>query len=95
MELEDITVTIDADETEETIDIPVGLLDRLAEPEETNAEVIGSVLLMAFAGRAHALLHHIEGEESDEELEAIEDQMLDRFEERFGVTYAEATGHDH
>jgi hypothetical protein len=49
---------------------------------------------MSFADRAHALAHHAEGE-ADEELEAIEEAMLDRFEERFGMTYAEATGHSH
>ena len=31
----------------------------------------------------------------DEELRAIEADALERFEERFGVSYAEATGHSH
>jgi hypothetical protein len=94
MATEDVNVTIEADGEEDTIEIPGGLIDRLTEPDETRAEVIGSITLMAFTGRAHALLHHTE-EEADAELEEIEDVMQERFEDRFGMTYAEATGHSH
>lgn len=94
MPTEDVTVTIEADGEIADIDIPRGLLDRLTEPDETQADSVGSILLMSVVDRAHALAHHSEGE-ADEELEEIEDAMLDRFEQRFGVTYAEATGHSH
>jgi len=94
MAIEEVTATIEADGESAEIDLPAGLLDRLTEPDETGAEAVGSIALMAFTGRAHALVHHAEGE-VDEELETIEDAMLERFEERFGMTYAEATGHSH
>jgi hypothetical protein len=94
MALEDVTVTVEADGEDDTIEIPAGLIDRLREEGETRADVVGSITLMALTGRAHALLHHVE-EESGEELHDIEDVMQDRFEDRFGMTYAEATGHEH
>jgi len=94
MAVDDATVTIAVDGEEDEIEIPGGLIDRLKEPEETRADVVGSITLMAFTGRAHALLHHVE-EEADEEMEEIEDVMQERFEDRFGMTYAEATGHSH
>jgi hypothetical protein len=94
MSLEDVTVTVEADGEEDTIEIPGGLIDRLREEGETRADVVGSITLMALTGRAHALLHHVE-DETGEELEDIEDVMQERFEDRFGMTYAEATGHSH
>jgi hypothetical protein len=94
MAVEDVTVTIEADDEENEVEIPGGLIDRLTEPDETRADVVGSITLMAFTGRAHALLHHVE-EEADEEMEEIEAVMQERFEDRFGMTYAEATGHSH
>ena len=89
-----VTVTIDADGDESEISVPAALLSALSEPGDTPAEVVADLAVMSFAGRAHALLHHAEGEPS-EELRDAEAEMMDRFEERFGVTYAEATGHSH
>jgi len=94
MAVEDATVTIETGGETDEIEIPGGLIDRLKEEGETRADVVGSITLMAFTGRAHALLHHTE-EEADEEMEEIEDVMQERFEDRFGLTYAEATGHSH
>ncbi|MFB6229253.1 MAG: hypothetical protein ABEH88_12010 [Halobacteriales archaeon] len=94
MPVSDLTVTVEADGDEDAIEIPAGLLDRLMEEGETRADVVGSITLMALTGRAHALLHHTE-DTSGEELEDIEAVMQDRFEDRFGMTYAEATGHSH
>ena len=91
---ESVTVTIDADGDDAEIEVPEALLSALSEPGDTPAEVVADLAVMSFAGRAHALLHHAEGEPS-EALEAAESEMMDRFEERFGVTYAEATGHSH
>lgn len=92
---EAVTFQIDAsDESTDTFEVPAVLLDRLTTGDEPAAEVAADVSLMAFAGRAHALVHHAEGE-VDAALEAAEEAVLDAFEERFGVTYAEATGHAH
>ena len=90
-----VTLRIEAsDGTEDTFDVPATILDRLSEGDEPAAAVAADVALMAFAGRAHALVHHGHGE-ADDDLEAAEQAILDDFEARFGVTYAEATGHSH
>jgi hypothetical protein len=90
-----VTLRIDAsDGTTDDFDVPTALLDRLSEGDEPAAEVVADVAVMAFAGRAHALVHHAEGE-ADADLEAAEQAILDDFEARFGVTYGEATGHAH
>ncbi len=70
------------------------LIDRLSDGDESAARVAADVTVMAFAGRAHALVHHGHGE-PDDALEAAEQAMLDGFEARFGVSYGEATGHAH
>lgn len=90
-----VTFEIDAsDGTSDSVDVPTTLIDRLSEGDEPAATVVADVTLMAFAGRAHALVHHGHGE-TDAELEAAEQTILDDFEARFGVSYAEATGHSH
>ena len=91
---ESVTITIDADGAETEISVPEALVEALSEPGDSPAEVVADLAVMSFAGRAHALLHHAEGEPS-EALREAESEMMDRFEERFGVTYAEATGHSH
>lgn len=92
--VDSVTVTIDADGDDAEIEVPGALIGALSEPGDSPAEVVADVAVMSFAGRAHALLHHTEGEPADELREA-EAEMMDRFEARFGVTYAEATGHSH
>ena len=90
-----VTIQLDAsDGTTDSFDVPTTLLDRLSEGEEPAAGIAADVALMGFAGRAHALVHHGEGG-ADPELEAAERSVLDAFEARFGMTYAEATGHSH
>lgn len=79
----------DADE----ITLPSGLVDLVAEGDQTDAETVGDVMLLSFASRAHHIVHH--GEDADAELEAQEQAVMDLFEERFGVTFGEATGHQH
>lgn len=83
-----------ADGSIDTFDVPGALIDRLAEDDEPSARIVADVAVMAFAGRAHAIVHHAPGE-PDPALAAAEEAMLDAFEARFGVSYAEATGHAH
>lgn len=89
-----VTVTIDAGGDESEIAVPGALVEALSEPGDSPAEVVADLAVMSFAGRAHALLHHAEAE-PDDALREAEAEMMDRFEERFGVTYQEATGHSH
>lgn len=90
-----LTVTVDIDEETEEIELPADLVDLYREEaDESDAQIVGDMLVMAFSERAHAIAHH--GEGGDEEtIQAIEDDMMELFEERFGMTYAEATGHSH
>ena len=88
------TVSISADDgSTDDVTIPAGLVDLVAEGEQSTAETIGDVTLLSFASRAHHIVHH--GEGADPELEAQEERVMDLFEERFGVTFGEATGHQH
>ncbi len=93
-DVETITFTIatpDGDDDE--VVLPAGLVDLLAEEGQGPAETVGDIALLSFASRAHHIVHH--GEGADEQLEALEGRAMELFEERFGVTYAEATGHHH
>ncbi|MFP4228990.1 MAG: hypothetical protein ACLFTE_09205 [Salinivenus sp.] len=92
-EVETITFSIDADGATDEVTLPAGLIDLLAEGDQAPVETVGDVALLSFASRAHHLVHH--GEGADEALEAQEAAAMELFEERFGVTYAEATGHHH
>lgn len=92
--MSDVTVTVETGEEADEIAIPEALIDRLKEPDESPATVVADVASMGFAGRAHALVHHADGE-PDEALADAEERMMSLFEERFGVSYEEATGHSH
>jgi hypothetical protein len=92
-DVETITVSIETDADADEVELPSGLVDVLAEQGQSPAEVVGDITLLSFASRAHHLVHHGEGD--NPELEAIEAETMELFEERFGVTFGEATGHQH
>ncbi|AKH98132.1 DUF7545 family protein [Halanaeroarchaeum sulfurireducens] len=95
MELDRQTISLDVDGETDELELPADLLDLFREtPEETDAEIVADMVVMAFAERAHAIVHHGENAD-DEELQAIESEAMDVFEDRFGTTYAEMTGHSH
>lgn len=91
---DDVVVTIAGPDDETEVTLPESLFDVLSEGDETAAEVVGDILVLSCAQRVHALVHHGE-EEIDEDLSPVEDRMMALFEEHFGVTFAQATGHDH
>jgi hypothetical protein len=89
------TYTIEApDGNSEAVELPEGLVDILSEQGEAKETVVADITLLAFAQRAHALVHHSEGEVT-EDIAEIGETAEDLFEERFGVSFAEATGHQH
>ena len=93
-DVETITFRIDGEgEDADDVTLPVGLVDLLAEGDQSPTETVGDIVLLSFASRAHHLVHH--GDGADEELESQEATAMELFEERFGVSYAEATGHHH
>jgi hypothetical protein len=89
-----VTLTIDGPDGEDEVTLPTALVDMLAEGGESGAEVVGDLAMFGCAQRIHATVHHSEGG-VDPELEAIEETTMELFEERFGASYGELTGHDH
>lgn len=91
---ETVTIRIDGPDGEDEVRLPADLLEMLAEGDESGAEVVGDLALMSCAQRIHATTQHSEGE-VDPALQAAEETTMDLFEERFGMTFGEATGHQH
>ncbi len=92
---DDITFDISGDDgSTDEVTIPRAMLELLTEDDEPPAQVVGDLALFGCAERIHAVVHHAEGE-SDAELEAIESATLALFEDRFGASYGELTGHAH
>ncbi|GAA0643744.1 DUF7545 family protein [Salarchaeum japonicum] len=93
--MDSVSFTIEGPDGSDDVELPAGLIDLLSEEEdESSAQVVGDIAVMAFTSRAHAIAHHSDGEPSDE-IQSLESEMLDAFEDRFGMTYGEATGHQH
>lgn len=90
-----VTVTLESEDgAVDDLKVPTRLLDMLAEGDETAPEVVGDIAMFGFAQRIHGAVAHGDGE-ADDELEVVEDRTLELFEERFGRSFAELTGHDH
>lgn len=94
-DVETVTLTISSEHgDEDTLTVPRDLAEALGEDDQSPPEVVGDLSLLSMANRVHHMVHHQEGD-PDPGLAALEETTLDLFEERFGVTFAEATGHDH
>jgi hypothetical protein len=92
---ETVTLTIeDPDGTTDELTVPWPLLEMLRQGDESDPEVVGDVTMIGLAQRIHGAIHHSQGE-PDQELQDAEDLTMDLFEDRFGQTFAEMTGHDH
>lgn len=97
-DLETVTVTLETDDAEDTLDVPVDLIDMLTEGEESIPTVIGDIAMFGLAQRVHTAVHHSEGDPSagiDADLEAVEAATHERFEERFGTSFEQLLDHDH
>lgn len=93
--VEEVTFTVSGPDGDDDFTVPVGLVDMLAEADdESQAQVVADLALMSFAQRAHMIGHHGQ-DEVGADFEALEAAVMDRFEERFGMTFGEATGHQH
>ncbi|MFB6304108.1 MAG: hypothetical protein ABEH47_03000 [Haloferacaceae archaeon] len=93
--VEDETFTIEGPSgATTTVDLPEGLARVFAEGDEEPTDVLAEFVVQAFAQQTHAAVHHSGGEVPDE-LEALNERMEELFEERFGVSIAEAMGHGH
>lgn len=89
-----VSVTLESADGSDDLTVPVTIVEMLSEDDESVPEVIGDLAMLGLAQQAHGVVHHARGEVSDE-VQAAEDLTMELFEERFGQTYAEVTGHDH
>lgn len=89
-----VTVQLEADGESDAIDVPRALLDVLSEGEEPPVTVVGDVAMLGIAQQAHGVVHHGHGD-VDPAVESAESMVMDLFEERFGRSFGEMTGHDH
>ncbi|QLD84309.1 hypothetical protein HWV23_00830 [Natronomonas halophila] len=89
-----VTLHIEGPNNEDDVTLPEEMLDLMREADESDAEIVGDLALFSCAQRIHATVHHAEGGDT-EEYKEIEEQTMDLFEERFGASYAELTGHQH
>jgi hypothetical protein len=91
---ETVTLRIEGDDEAEEVTLPSEMLDLMRENEETDPEIVGDLALFSCAQRIHATVHHAEGGDTDQYRD-IEETTMELFEDRFGATYGELTGHDH
>lgn len=94
MSEETVTLRIEGEDDESDVTLPKEMLDLMREADESDAEIVGDLALFSCAQRIHATVHHADGGDTDRYRE-IEAQTMDLFEERFGASYGELTGHDH
>ena len=89
-----VTLRIESDDDADDVTLPSEMLDLMRETDESDPEIVGDLALFSCAQRIHATVHHAEGGDT-EEYRAIEERTMELFEDRFGASYAELTGHDH
>lgn len=90
-----VTLTIESEDDADELTVPTSLLDMLREEDdETPPQIVGDIAMFGLAQRVHGAIHHGQGD-PPEELREAESQVMELFEERFGATFGELTGHDH
>lgn len=94
MSEETVTLRIEGDDESSEVTLPTAMLDLLREEGESDPEIVGDLALFSCAQRIHATVHHAEGGDT-ERYRTIEERTMELFEDRFGATYGELTGHDH
>lgn len=89
-----VTISLETDDAEDALEVPTALIDLLAEGDESVPAVVGDIAMLGIAQQAHGAVHHSQAD-ADDEVAAAESLAMDLFEERFGRSFAEMTGHDH
>jgi hypothetical protein len=94
MASETVTVTLETDEYSDELQVPADAIDVLNESDGGAPTVVADLAMLGIAQQLHTLINHTQ-EEIGEDVEQAEEQALELFEERFGRSFAEMTGHDH
>jgi len=94
MARETVTVRLEASDASDEIEVSETVVELLSEDGDDITDVIGDLAMLGLAQQAHGIVHHSQGEVGDDIAEA-EELTMELFEERFGQSYAEMTGHDH
>jgi hypothetical protein len=94
MTAETITVTLETEADSDELEVPAKIIDLLNDSDDGTTTVVGDLAMLSIAQQAHGIIHHSQGEVGDE-VEAAEDLTMELFEERFGQSFAQMTGHDH
>jgi hypothetical protein len=89
-----VTVELESADGSDELEVPATLVEVLSEGDEDTTAVIGDLAMLGLAQQAHGIVHHSQGD-IDDELAAAEELTMDLFEERFGQSYEEVTGHQH
>jgi hypothetical protein len=92
--VETATVTLESGDETDELTVPLPLVEMLSEGEESVTTVVGDLAMLGLAQQAHGVVHHGQGEVGAA-VEDAEQLTMELFEERFGQTYAEVTGHGH
>jgi hypothetical protein len=94
MATETVRVTLESGEESDEIEVPAALVEALGEGDEPVPTVVGDLATLGLAQQAHGIVHHGHGDVGDD-FAAAEELMMELFEERFGQSYGEVTGHSH
>ena len=92
--VETVTVQLETEDASDELTIPAALIDLLGEANDETPTVVGDIAMLGFTQQAHGAVHHGQGE-ADEQIQEAEALATELFEERFGRSFAEMTGHDH
>lgn len=92
---ETVTLQIEAEDgTTDELTVPAVLLDMLREDGDSDPEIVGDIAMLGLAQRVHAAVHHSQGQPG-QEIQDAEEVTNELFEERFGQSFGEMTGHQH
>lgn len=87
-----VTVSIDAEGDERTLDLPAGFVEFIREPDESAADVVADLVVFSGAQRTYEAVHYSEGE-LPEAINEIDDRMQELFEAEFGTTLQDVAGY--